>query len=226
MKTTFLACATILFAVAAHAAEGTITPSERVFSPEEWQTGFHFFPAIGANSSLFSSQIEGVKGGAGVTLRTDLGYYFHNDTALELSTSVAFNRINGLLIWDTIFAFGYRTRIPFFTYDQTSAPYLRLFAGASPAVVVFEGERQSPYKELGAQRLQWEGPVGGAGVGVFRKHENGPTWFVEATLTFHSFRKEEIIKSEGEVPVVVARAPEDDGEHLINFHLILGLAAF
>ncbi len=184
------------------------------------------FPGFGVNSSLLSSRIAGSKGGIGLTLRTDLGYYVRGDTAFELSTSVSFNRVDDLLIWNTIFAFGYRARLPFLREREDSAPYIRVFAGTGPAVAVFEGERPSPYKELGAQRLQWEGLVGGVGVGLFRTLPGGRIWFAEATLTLHSFRKQEVIKSEGEIPVVISRTTANDGESLNNLHLILGVAVF
>ncbi len=196
------------------------------FRPSNWSRGIHFMPGLGVNTSIFDSKIQEEDTGWGGSVRMDIGYYFTNDFALELSSSVNLNRVNGYLIWDSQFNLGVRTRITFFESSDKGAPYARAFVGRGPLVIVFERSRPAEYTQLGANRLQLEGPAYGGAIGYMQMTSTNSVWFMELVLAYHQLESLEVIKTTDVTPVIVAKQAISDRSTFITAHLIVGMVAF
>lgn len=202
-----------------HAEESKMTPSL-------WTRGFHFAAGGLLSTSLSDSSIENADLGWGGGARTDMGYYFNSNIALEISSTVTMSRLNGLLFWDSLFTLALRHRLPFFADRDLSASYLRLFGGRGPLVVVFEREKPAQYEVTGAQRLQLEGPVFGGGFGITQKTASENLWYMEVMVTTHRFETLEVVKSDGDVPLVIAQSTPAGVSHIVAVHFLIGIFAF
>jgi len=191
-----------------------------------WTEGLHLFVAAGANTTLFNSNIEGNEVGGGASVRSDISYVINQDLAIDLSTSVNFNRVDGLLIWDNIFGLGARSRVPAFDLNDGSLAYTRFFMGRGPLIVVFERNKPAEYELIGAQRLQLEGPVYGLGFGYTQATSKDETWFLEVLITVHWLNRLEVIKSDREVPEIVSKRLADEESLFSGLHVIVGIMAF
>ena len=196
------------------------------FRPTQWTRGIHFLPGIGVNTSVFNSRVQNADTGWGASLRMDVGYYFTNDFALEASSSVNLNRVDGILLWDNQINFGFRARIKFLKSSDSGAPYVRLFAGRGPLVVIFEKEKPAKYAATGAQRLQLEGPSYGGAVGLMQRSTNTSVWYMELMLTYHKFHSLEVVKSNDAASEVISQEKITYRSTFAAVHLLLGIVAF
>jgi hypothetical protein len=196
------------------------------FRPSNWSHGFHFLPGAGINTSIFDSKVQDTDTGWGGSIRMDIGYYFTNDFALELSSSVNVNRVNGYLIWDNQFNLGMRTRITFLKSTDNGAPYARAFIGRGPLVIVFEKSRPAEYAALGANRLQLEGPAYGGALGYMQMTSTNSVWFMELVIAYHQLENLEVIKTGDAAPVIVAKDRISERSTFSSLHLIIGMVAF
>lgn len=202
------------------------------FEPGHWSDGLHLLAGVGLNVSSYHSKEENIDGGLGSNLKTDLLYVLNPGLALEWGANVSFHRVQGVLIWDTPLTLGLRFRIPQFLKSDRSA-YMRVFTGASPTVVFLNGdtrqlEQVSRYANDSNRidRLHFNGPVAGIGIGSMKKNSRRQTWYSEFTFTAKWVEQEERISMEGEVPVVVSSSRVDRNTVILTLYWTIGLLAF
>lgn len=218
---TLLVCS-VAVVVPAHADE----TQSGTFSLHAWSPGLRLFAGLGANTSVLVSDRERVQAGLGATFRADAVYFASDDFAVEISTGLALNRVDGFIVWDTLLLAGVRARFPWLSFGPRSAPYMRLLAGYGPVVIDFEGRTPALFSESGAHRIQFEGPIASAGLGWMRQKVSGQVWFMELTLTSHFLTDAEVIKSEGTVPVILGELPSAGYSDLETLVFTVGWLAF
>jgi hypothetical protein len=197
------------------------------FYPDHWAPGLHLFAGGGLNTSFYSSEHERVEGGVGLNLKTDLVYFFDENWGADWGSAVKFNRIDGLLMWDTQFTLGVRRRIPSEWVWNLGNPYARIFAGRSPTVVFLDGD-DIPGKvhDDNVNRIQFDGSVYGITVGNLAKTKAGTMWFSELSLTYQKFENESEIKMDGDVPVVMREGPADADSQMWTLTFSIGALVF
>lgn len=208
------------------------------FDPSHWEPGLHLFAGGGFNSSVYMAGGEKFDGGLGSNLKTDLVYFLNSDWALEASSAVKFNRVDGYLIWDTLLTVGVRTTLPNLLPIEMGQPYGRLFVGRAPTVLFLDGdsdlprsaafvkERSSSESSGEASRIQFDGPVAGIAVGSLRKTNNGTVWFTELAFTVQSLDQENDIKMDGDVPVVISQEAVGSRTVIYGLAFSVGIMAF
>lgn len=217
----------LLFFVADISVAQEIIGDKPKFTPASWAKGIHFMPSAGVNTSIFDSKVNEEDTGWGGVVRMDVGYYFSNDFAMEIGSSISLNRVNGYLMWDNQFNLGIRTRITFLkNTDKGGAPYFRAFLGRGPLVLVFERSTPSEYAAIGATRLQLEGPSYGTGIGFMQLTATNTVWFMELALSVHQFETLEVIKQSEVAPVVISRQSISSRSTFSTLHLMFGMVAF
>lgn len=164
------------------------------FRPDDWSKGLHLMAGTGLNAAYYKKD-DFTEAGYGLTLKTDLGYYFTNRFAVEWSSSVKLSRTDKFTIWDTLMTVGIRYR--FREY------FVRTFFGRSPTVFYFDDDVPEIYKASGATRIQFNGPVAGLSFGKMYRHKDELIWFLEVSSTWQQLNHREAIKMKGEIPVVV-----------------------
>ncbi|HVK62347.1 MAG TPA: hypothetical protein VM432_12390 [Bdellovibrionales bacterium] len=196
------------------------------FTPDVWTEGLHLFAGGSGNCAILYSDEKSNDVGMGVGLRTDASYFLSNYYALEFGANVAFYRIEDFTLWDTLVTLGLRARLPWSKYSKDSAPFFRVFGGRSPTVVVFREHVPLKYADNGIQRLQFEGPIAGVGIGLFKRAASGQVWYLELSLSAHFFENQDDIRSDGETPVVVEARSNTEYDRLQTLQFALGLVAF
>lgn len=186
------------------------------FRPDYWSKGLHLAAGTGLNAVHYIGDNNLNEFGYGVTLKTDLGYYFTNRFALEWSSNVKLNRVDDYFVWDTLMTVGARYRIKEY--------FVRAFFGRAPTVVYFGDKVPEEYKESGASRLQFNGPVYGLSVGKFYKHKEDLIWFLELANSWQQLKHREAIKMRGEVPEVVESG--EDGATVTSLYFTIGVLLF
>lgn len=202
------------------------------FEPDHWSPGIHLLAGVGANISSYHSREENIDGGLGSNLKTDLLYVINPHFALEWGANVSFHRVRGSLIWDTPLTLGVRFQLPKLV-PSASHPYMRLFTGASPTVVFIKGnaaalDQLQAFAPDGREidRLNFNGPVAGIGLGSMRKNSQGLVWYTEFTLAAKWVEQEERIIMQGEVPVVVSSSSVDRNTMILSIYWTIGVLAF
>lgn len=186
------------------------------FRPDYWSRGLHLNAGGGINAVHYTSSDQFDEIGGGINFKTDLGYYFTNRFAIEWSSNVKFNTIDGYQVWDTLITGGIRYRIKEY--------YVRLFYGKSPTVIFFNGDVPEEYKGTKASRLQFDGPVYGYAVGKYYQKDNGLIWFLEGSMTLQQLKDREAIYMDGQVPEVVERGT--DRGVITSLYLMIGILVF
>ncbi|HXH31332.1 MAG TPA: hypothetical protein VNJ01_11010 [Bacteriovoracaceae bacterium] len=181
-----------------------------IFTPESWSKGLHLLAGGGMNTSYYTSLGYQGKIGLGLNFKTDLGYYLNDRWALELSSTVKFNKLHDFLVWDTLFTFGVRYRVRDF--------FIRTFYGRAPTVFYSIDNTPLQFEERSVARLQYDGPVMGFGFGQMYLTDGGTNWFIELTATYQDLERVSLIGLKGEVPVVIEQSRQEDTK-------ILGLIA-
>lgn len=187
-----------------------------VFRPDYWSRGMHLIAGGGLNAVHFTGDNQFDEIGYGVNFKTDLGYYFTNRFAIEWSSNVKFNRIDGYQVWDTLITGGIRYRMKEY--------YLRAFYGKAPTVIFFNGDPPDEFENSKASRLQFDGPVYGLAFGKMYKRDTGLIWFLEYSMTLQRLEEREAIHMDGQVPEVVGR--EKDSSTLTSFYVMIGILVF
>ena len=197
------------------------------FYPYHWTPGLHLFAGGGVNTAVYSNQQNTFDGGVGLNLKTDLVYFLNENWAVEVGSSIKFNRVSGYLLWDTLFTVGLRTTLPSLLNYEFGQPYGRIFIGRAPTVMFLNGnEAPSGTDNKDVSRIQFDGPVGGLAIGTFHTTENGLVWFTELGGSIQSLEQESEIKMDGEVPVVVSSKSVSDHTTILSLYLTIGVLAF
>jgi hypothetical protein len=197
------------------------------FYPYHWTPGLHLFAGGGINTAAYTNQENTFDGGVGLNLKTDLVYFLNESWAIEAGSSIKFNRVEGYLIWDTLFTVGLRTTLPSLLNYEFGQPYGRIFIGRAPTVIFLNGnESPTGTNNKDVSRIQFDGPVAGMALGTFHTTDSGLVWFTELGGSVQSLEQESEIKMDGEVPVVISS--QSVGEHttILSFYLTVGVLAF
>jgi hypothetical protein len=197
------------------------------FFPYNWTKGMHLFAGAGANTALFSDQDGTYDGGLGLNLKTDITYFINENWAIEIGSSVGFNRVSNYLLWDTLFTVGIRTPLPSLTDYQLGQPYGRLFIGRAPMVIFLNGDN-SKTDATGANvdRIQFDGPVIGGALGTLHMTSKGQVWFTELGFAYHELKQKSDITMEGEVPVIISDRNVDGQSSVYSLSFTVGIMAF
>lgn len=186
------------------------------FLTDDWSEGLHIFAGLGVNSSNYRSNNRRNYLGLGSNFKTDVGWYFNHDWALELSASVKFNRLDKNLLWDTLLSLGLRYRL--------EDDYFRAFAGAGVLVVVL-GEDE-PTTRQDTARLHMDGPAVGLGFGKIRRTESGKVWFTELNGTVQWLRHRDDVIVDGETPIAISSEPLNDNSTVYSLQATIGVMLF
>jgi hypothetical protein len=206
----------ILFIFFAAFAYAESPHDQNKFSPDQWTSGLHLAAGGGVNITHFDSNDRYDEVGYGLNFKTDLGYYFTHNFAVEWSSNIKFNKVNQLLIWDTLITGGLRYRIKEY--------YVRGFYGKAPTVVYFNHHPPEEFENSKASRLQFDGPVYGVAWGKMFKKDNGLIWFLESSVTYQRLQEREAIHMDGEVPEVISR--ENDPSTVLSLYFMIGALIF
>ncbi len=205
----------------AHASE-----PQREFEPATWSEGAHLLAGLGLNSSLFTSDSERRDLGIGAYLKTDLDYFFSSSFAVEFSSGIEFNKVDAFLLWNTQVTLGIRYRIPRDPLFHTRSSYVRAFFGRSPTVIFLNGNAPPEYAALGIERLHFDGPVGGASIGMFRQTPGNRVWFYEFSFTVQRLEQENAVRMQGEVPIVLIQNNTTDHSTIYGLNFAVGTIFF
>lgn len=186
------------------------------FHVNDWSQGLHIFVGAGLNTASYKSDTRNNYLGLGVNFKTDVGWYFNNDWAIESSANVRFNTYEENLIWDTLLTLGFRYRLKDF--------YVRGFAGAGVLVVVLDEDE--PTDNQNTRRIQQDGPAIGFGFGRTRITESGLVWFTELNATAQTFRNREEIGIDGQYPIALSSQPVNDNSTVYSAQFTIGVLLF
>ncbi|MBX3019674.1 MAG: hypothetical protein KF767_17430 [Bdellovibrionaceae bacterium] len=164
-----------------------------------WTDGLHLLAGGGVNFSSYSSRFLGGEIGTGFNLKTDLGFEFGERWAFDLGSSLKFNAVQELILWDTLLTAGLRHHFA----DDHAGPFVRVFAGVAPSVLEVR-DRAKMTTSLGTDvdRLVFDGEVLGASVG-WSPGALAETSFIEASLSVQTLRREKSIADDNQIPVVM-----------------------
>lgn len=200
-------------------------PESTTFTSQHWTTGLHLMAGLGVNTAYFSSDLVKREAGIGLNIHTSVGYFFFNDYAFEVGTSVMFNRVKRLLIWDTLGTMGIRMRLPTYLAPVNSHPYIKFAAGRGPTVFIAKGQTLGAIDQ-GGDRTQIEGDILSASYGIFQNARDGTTCFLDLTATVHSYRQLETIRDNKEVPEVISSRSIKDHAGMYALALTFGVIVF
>lgn len=196
---------------------------EEVFN-RPWSGQLHIFAGAGFNLSSFRSSAESRDLGVGLNFKTDVGWYFNDQWAMETSASVKFNRVDNDLIWDTLMTVGVRYHFRNFL-GQPYGYYSRAFIGSAPTVV-FLDESDALAKSDEISRIHFEGPVVGLGFGkMYLDRKNGPILFIEGNASYQKIQHRDDIRMDGETPITVSSYPVEDS-NIYSIYLVVGMLLF
>lgn len=186
------------------------------FLADDWSEGLHLFVGAGLNSSNYRSNTRQNYLGMGSNFKTDVGWYFNHDWAVELSATVKFNKFNGDVLWDTLLTLGGRYRIEDY--------YFRGFAGAGVLVIVLnEGE---PNIDKDARRIHFDGPAIGLGFGKTRTTSHGKIWFTEINGSVQKFRRRNDVAIDGQYPIALTSESVNDNSIVYSAQFTIGVLLF
>lgn len=215
----------LLFAallIVPHNARSEETDDLGGFTAIKWMEGMHLTAGLGLNTSYIQNDFVTEDIGLGLNIHTDLGYYFADAYALEVSTSVHLNRVKNVLIWDTLMTGGVRFRLPAWAGPSFSAPFFRLMAGRGPSVFIFKGKKPAEF-DHGGDRTQVEGDVYGLAYGFFQNSRDGKVWWLQLQSTAHLYSKLEAVKEVGSVAEVVHSEDIKDNTAMFSLSISLGV---
>jgi hypothetical protein len=186
------------------------------FLTDDWSEGLHIFVGGGINWSGYRSDSRRENFGLGTNLKTDVGWYFNHDWALESSASVKFNQFGDDLIWDTLLTLGVRYRLEDY--------YFRGFAGAGVLVVVL-GESQ-PELRKDTARLHMDGPGIGMGFGRIHRTHKGRVWFTEINSTAQWIKHRDDVIVDDQTPIAISSQPVNDNSTIYSIQAAIGILLF
>lgn len=186
------------------------------FLSDDWSEGLHIFVGAGMNSSNYRSDTRQNYLGIGINFKTDVGWYFDHEWAIESSASVKFNRFNTDLLWDTLLTLGLRYRIEDY--------YFRGFAGAGVMVIVIDEHEPTVNKDT--RRIQMDGPAIGLGFGRTKLTEKGKVWFVEANGAAQKFNRRNDVAIDGQYPIALSSEAVKDNSVVYSAQFTIGVLLF
>ncbi len=212
-------------------AESEIEASSE-FLPEAWTTGLHLLAGGGINTALYASNSRNLSMGIGLNIKTDVGYFFASDWAIEAGSTVKFNKLDDNLVWNTLFTLGIRYRLGHLSFlPFPNNLYVRAIYGRAPTVVYYEEELADSGggdddEDEKTTRLQFDGPVYGLSLGNFLRTEAGWVYFVEITGSAQYLEQVDKITMNGQVPVVTSSDRVKDNSMIYAIHLNVGILLF
>lgn len=212
MKKIFL----ILFFLLPISVHAQLLESSEEFLTDDWSEGLHIFVGAGVNWSNYRSNSRSDYLGMGSNFKTDVGWYFDHDWALESSASVKFNQVGENLVWDTLLTIGARYRLEDF--------FFRGFVGAGVVVIVL-GEDEPTLKQ-DTQRLHMDGPALGVGFGRIRRTSSGRIWFTELNGTVQWIKHRDEVVMDGETPIAIDSQPINDNSTIYSLQASVGIMLF
>lgn len=198
---------------------------ETQFSAADWATGFHLNAGLGVNAAYFDSDILRDEAGVGLTIHTDVGYYFLNAYSVDISTNVMLNRVKRILVWDTLGTIGLRVRLPAYLGPEKATPFLRVVGGKGPSVFIYNGASASKL-QLEGERTHVEGEIYGLAYGIFEDAKDKTTWFTELRATGHVYRHFESIVEKDQVPITVSSEPVQRKAGMYALSLAFGIVLY
>lgn len=206
----------ILFFTFSLSANAQLLDTGEDFLIDDWSEGLHIFAGIGINTSTYHSNSRRDYLGWGSNFKTDVGWYFNHDWAIESSASVKFNKLNSDLIWDTLLTLGLRYRLEEF--------YFRGFAGAGVLVVVIGEDEPSARQDTA--RLHTDGPALGMGFGQTHRTEKGKVWFTEINGTVQWIKHRDTVIVDGETPIAINSESVNDNSTIYSLQASVGILLF
>lgn len=189
----------------------------------DWSDRLHLRAGAGMNFSTYSSRFLAEEVGSGLNLKTDLGVAFGERWALDFGSSLKFNLVEDLMLWDTLLTVGVRRHLG---GDGRAGPFVRVFAGVAPSVLEVR-DRAKATTDLGptVDRLVFDGEVVGVSVGSASGLLGGGD-FLEFTASLQTLRREKSIADEREIPVVVRTRLLNGDARILSFALVWGFHVF
>ena len=206
----------ILFFILPFSLKAQLLDTGEEFLTDDWSEGLHIFVGAGVNSANYRSNNRKNYLGLGSNFKTDVGWYFNHDWAIESSASVKFNKLESNLIWDTLLTLGLRYRIEDF--------YYRAFAGAGVLVVVI-GEDE-PTARQDTARLHMDGPALGMGFGRIYRTNKGKVWFAELNGTVQWIKHRDDVIVDGETPIAISSESVNDNSTIYSLQATVGIMLF
>ena len=186
------------------------------FLADDWSEGLHIFVGAGINSSNYRSDTRQNYLGIGSNFKTDVGWYFDHEWAIESSASVKFNKFNADLLWDTLLTLGLRYRFEDY--------YFRGFAGAGVMVIVIDEDKPTVNKDT--RRIQMDGPAIGFGFGRTKLTEKGKVWFIEVNGTAQKFSRRNDVAIDGQYPIALSSEAVNDNSVVYSAQFTIGVLLF
>ena len=209
----FIFLFTFLFSPVTHAQ---LKDNGEEFLIDNWSEGLHIFVGAGLNSSSYRSDTQNNYLGLGTNFKTDVGWYFNHDWAIESSSNVRFNTYEDDLIWDTLLTLGVRYR--------TEEHYFRGFAGAGVLVVVVDEDK--PTVNNNTRRIHMDGPAIGFGFGKTKITKTGLVWFIELNTTAQEFRHRDDVAIDGQYPIAISSQAVNDNSTIYSLQFTIGVLLF
>lgn len=193
-----------------------------VINAPAWTDRLHLLAGVGANVSTYSSRFLRDEVGYGFNLKTDLGFELGERWAFDLGSSLKFNVVEDLALWDTLLTAGFRYHFE----DDHAGPYLRGFLGIAPTVLeIRDHAKRTTTLGQDIDRIVFDGDVAGLSIGW----SPGPisdTYFLELTFSQQTLRREKAIENDDEIPVVVRTRLLNGDARIYSLALIWGARIF
>jgi hypothetical protein len=200
------------------------SPPAPTFRPDAWSEGVHLLTGFGLNSAVFNSDTARITLGLGTNFKADVGWFFTDRLAAEIGSAVKFNRSDDYLIWDTLITLGIRYRFHSILFGSDGT-FTRAFVGEAPTVI-YLGDRNNPFKAIGASRAQINGPLVGLGGGCFYQTKGGLNWFIEWDVAYQWLRFTDVVADKNDVPIVIQSSETDGRPNILSLALNIGLVLF
>ena len=189
---------------------------------EEWY-GLHLSAGMGINGTMYRSDEERTDPNLGVNIKADVHYLFDPKWSIEASSSIKFNQVNDVRVWDTLLTIGVRLHYKGIDLMKGN-PYCRAFAGYSPTVVYVGSDEK---EELGdISRIHYTGRAFGVGFGRTYKAKNGRYWYTEMDISGQKMTLKESVVMDGITPIVVEKTKIDDNSIIYSVYITVGLILF
>lgn len=179
----------------------------------------HLMAGGGANFTFFNAPESGLVLGEGLNFSTDLGYYFNDQWALEWGVKVKFNKLDDVLVWDTLMTIGPRYQF------KNSSYYTRLFWGRSPTVIHNNG-KGFVRSDGSTDRIQFDGPVYGMAFGKLFKTKKDNIWVTELTLSYQELTDRTGVREEGDIPIETFRQKGTNPIQIFSIMASIGVRVF
>ena len=210
----------IIILIIINCAPAEAVDTGRYKSPEP---GLHLSAGFGINNIYFKSDDDNSDPNLGINLKADVHWLFGRRWALEASSSVKFNEVEDLRIWDTLITMG--IRVNFTGIDlMKEIFYGRVFVGYSPTVVYVGDGAEDEFGDF--PRIHYSGVAYGLGFGKTYRTKNGRYWYIEMDLSKQRLKLKESVVMDGITPIVVERVTIKDNSRLYSVYITVGWILF